>query len=265
MDDADQSVYAGDGFKLPLPQRQEMENVARVLDAAPITNKACLEIGFNTPAAQRQLRRLGGYWTAVARDARRQKIGAAALGETVECLGTHGELPFEDKQFDWAVMALGVLTGNAATDEPLIREVHRVTKVGGMIVLTVDHAKPMGLANLIARRRAPATACGCYTESDLFDLLKDGFDVLGIRRFCRFWTQLVRQGCERSGHSAGAPAGNGVHLLYGIAQLLDLPLVLTTGYLMTAWGRRKGWRPRQIPVLSDGRRISDAVLRTGAR
>lgn len=246
---------------LALPERLEIETVMRFLGAFKLGNKACLDLGFDNPAAGQRLRRMGGYWTAVARDADRQRLYAAASGEVVECIGLHGELPFEDKQFDVVVLAHGCLSGDYATDETLIREAHRVLKVGGLIVLTVEYNKPLGLAYLFNHRRLVANAGGRYSESDVFELLKGGFDVLGMRHFCRFWLQMVRQWVDRRRHGDDAAHGRLVKVSYELAHLLNLPLSLGKGYLMTAYGRRKGWRPRQTPVLADGRRISEAVLK----
>jgi SAM-dependent methyltransferase len=263
MDISEYSSRAQDAVRLPLPKRLEVEAVMRFLGLLRPGNKACLDLGFDTPMACQMLRRLGGYWTSVARDAARQRHLAAALGESVECLGPHGELPFEDKQFEVAVLAHGCLSGDAETDASLIREVHRVLKVGGLIVLTVEYAKPFGMAYLLNHRRRVAGVGGCYSESDVFDLLKDGFDVLGMRHFCRFWMQMVRQWVDRREAQGGGAAMSRrlVSALYGAAHLLNLPISLSKGYLMTVHGRRKGWRPRQTPVLADGRRISDAVLK----
>jgi len=136
-----------------------------------------------------------------------------------------------------------------------------VLKVGGLIVITVEHDKPMGLAYLLNHRRSVADAGGRFSESGVFDLLKDGFDVLGMRHYCRFWVQCVRQWADRRTQGGWAAGGRRLNALYGTACLMDLPLRFGKGYLMTAHGRRKGWRPRQIPVLADGRRLSDAVLK----
>jgi hypothetical protein len=53
--------------------------------------------------------------------------------------------------------------------------------------------------------------------------------------------------------------------LYRLAFQLDLIIFFTRGYRMVAYGRRKGWRPRQTPVLSDGRNITEAVLKQTGR
>ena len=47
--------------------------------------------------------------------------------------------------------------------------------------------------------RRMAFGAASYTESDIFHLLKDGFDVLGFRFSCRFWVQMVRQWDSRRG------------------------------------------------------------------
>jgi SAM-dependent methyltransferase len=263
MEKTEKPPRAKGAVKLLLPERMEVEAVMRFLGTSRLGNKACLDVGFGNPTASHLLRRMGGYWTAVACDAEGQRICSAALGAAAECLGPHGELPFEDKQFDIVVLAHGCLSGDPVADDAVIREAHRVLKVGGLIVLTVEYDKPFGLAYLLNHRRLVAGTGGRYSESAVFDLLKGGFDVLGMRHFCRFWMQMVRQWVDRRERQPGAADASRrlVGALYGAAHLLNAPIGLSKGYLMTAYGRRKGWRPRQTPVLADGRRISEAVLK----
>jgi hypothetical protein len=50
-------------------------------------------------------------------------------------------------------------------------------------------------------------------------------------------------------------------VFYWIAFQLDALLLMTRGYRMIAVARRRDWRSREAPILSDGRSISEAVLR----
>ncbi|MGQ9663098.1 MAG: hypothetical protein ACUVWX_12290 [Kiritimatiellia bacterium] len=49
-------------------------------------------------------------------------------------------------------------------------------------------------------------------------------------------------------------------VLYTLAYQLDLLLFFTRGYYMVASAKRRAWRPRTAPVLSDGRSLSEVVL-----
>lgn len=240
----------------PLPLQLEMEAVQRILTAFRVKNQPCLDIGFRAPACCRQLRECGGYWTSVALNRETCANLAAGLAEDVALLGPDALLPFEDKQFDVVVLALGSLSGDRDADTALVRECHRVLKVSGYLILTVEYAKPLGLVNLLNRRHPVAATGGHYSEAALFDLLKTGFDWLGLRTYCRFWVQMVRQWVDRRQPEAG-PA---LAALYWAARICDCLTVFTRGYLVTAYGRRKGWRPRTTPKLADGRNISETVL-----
>ena len=240
----------------PWPLRLEVDAVRRILDVLGADGRSCLDIGFRHPYAPVRLRRCGGYWTSVAFGRETCARLAEALREDVPAAGAHGALPFEDKQFDVVVVALGSLTGEADDDTALIRECHRVLKAPGYLILTVEFAKPFGLAHLFHRGRPLRGAGGRYTEAALFELFKTGFDWLGTRRFCRFWVRIVWQWADRRGASGASP-----DVWYWLARQLDGALFLTRGYLLTAYGRRKGWRPRAPPTLADGRSIPEAVLR----
>ncbi|MEI6212445.1 MAG: methyltransferase domain-containing protein [bacterium] len=242
-----------------LPLQLELDAVQRILLALRVTNQSCLDIGFSSPDACRQLRDCGGYWTSVAADPKTCARLADELEERIECLGPQALLPFEDKQFNVVVLSLGRLAGDYDADTTLIRECHRVLKVSGYLILTVEYAKPFGLANLLNHRPEMPGASGRYSEAALFDLLKTGFDWLGLRTYCRFWMQLVRQWADRR----QSEPGEALHLtaLYRTARLCDCLAFFSRGYLVTAYGRRKGWRPRQTPKLADGRNLSDTVLR----
>lgn len=245
--------------RCPLPLQLELDAVQRILQALRVTNQPCLDVGFASPDACLQLRDCGGYWTSVAADPKTCARLAAELSEPVACLGPQALLPFEDKQFNIVVLSLGRLSGDYDADTALIRECHRVLKVSGYLILTVEYAKPFGLAHLLHQRQPMPGADGRYSEAALFDLLKTGFDWLGLRTFCRFWMQMVRQWADR--RQSETDAAPHLAALYRTARLCDYLAFFSRGYLVTAYGRRKGWRPRQTPKLSDGRNLSDAVLR----
>ena len=244
-----------------LPLRREVSALLHLLHAQPGAVRTGLDVGFTNAGVSRMLRLVGGYWMTVEPTPQRRSLVAAALGqETVLCLGKGGELPFEDKQFDAVVLAHGVLADSLQAGA-IIKECHRILKTGGVFLLTVEYRKSLGLAAVFNRQRVVSGAGGSYTESEVFHLLKDGFDVLGFRFSCRFWVQLVRQWVDRRRTSGIRGANNGwLRVLYGVAWFLDVPLFWTRGHQMTVYGRRKGWRAKHARVLSEHTPVSDAVL-----
>ena len=243
---------------LPLPLQLELEAAQRILLTFRIANRPCLDIGFRTPEACRRLRACGGYWSSVAANRADGACLAAGLAEDVAHLGANAQLPFEDKQFDIVTLALGCLSGDRDADMALIHECHRVLKVSGFLILTVEYDKSLGLARLLDRNRRPTASGSRYSEAELFDLLKTGFDWLGLRTYCRFCMQMIRQMAAR--RQLDPVNARWLPTLYWLARAADCVLFFTRGYLVTAYGRRKGWRMRQAPKLADGRSISDAVL-----
>jgi len=259
MRDNPDKLLARTEYSLPL--RREISAVLHFLRGQAKGAKVGLDIGFTNAGVSRILRQTGGYWMSVEPTPQRQALVAAALGnETVLCCGEDGELPFEDKQFDVVVMAHGVLPNGVAGNRA-VRECHRVLKTGGLFILTVEYRKRFGMALAFNRQRVVAGAGGRYNEPEVFQLLKDGFDVLGFRHTCRFWVQLVRQWVDRR-HTSRMRGATDIwlRLLYGCALLLDAPLFLTRGYQMTVYGRRKGWREKHSRVLADTTPVSDAML-----
>lgn len=244
-----------------LPLRREVSAALHFLHAQPGRVKTGLDVGFTHPGVSRLFRDTGGYWMTVEPDVRRQAAVASELGgETVLTLGAHGELPFEDKQFDVVVLAHGFLSGSFPPSE-VIRECHRVLKTGGLFIFTVEYRKLIGIAAVLNRNRMTAGTGGSYSESEIFHLLKDGFDVLGFRFTCRFFVQLVRQWTDRRREAGFRRSGSiGLRILYDLAWLMDLLLFWTRGHQMTVFSRRKGWREKGTPVLAASTPVSDAVL-----
>mgnify|MGYP003800050071 CR=1 FL=1 len=244
-----------------LPLRREVNAILHFLHAQPGRLATGLDIGFTNAGVSQLLRQTGGYWVTVEPNATCRTLVAPVLGEdTVFRSGASGELPFEDKQFDAVVMAHGVLPGGEAAGA-IIRECHRVLKTGGVFLFTVEYRKLFGLAEVLNRQRMVSGAGECYSESEVFQLLKDGFDVLGFRFSCRFWVQMVRQWVDRRRESGIRGATNAwLRILYGVALLLDVFLFWTRGHQMTVCGRRKGWREKHSRVLAESTPVSDSML-----
>lgn len=243
-------------FRADRPLRMEIEAVARILAGIEIGTMTCLDVGIPNPVGSLFLRRLGGYWSTVGWTPERCRRAAAILQEEVLQAGAGGELPFDDKQFDVVVVARGNLTGDPDHDVTLIQECHRVLKTPGYLVISSDYRKRVNVAGLLARRSDQSPHPG-YNERQIFDLLKTGFDVLGVRTYCRFWVQIMRLMLDAPDRGKGRTTA----FLYWIACQLDALLFFTKGYQAIAHGRRKGWRERQPLGVHHGMHISESVLR----
>ena len=246
-----------------LPLRREVSSVLHSLHAYSRSLKVGMSLGFTNAGISELLSQTGGYWISVETTAKRCALVATVLGaERVLCAGADGELPFEDKQFDVVVVAQGVLR-NPEQDERLLRECHRVLNTGGLLLFTVPYRKRFGFSQgFLGWRKNCLEDVACLNEADVFQMLKAGFDVLGIRHTCRFCVQRVRQWVDwrkSSEHVAGLPPG-WIRVMYALAQFLDMFLFWTRGYQMTVAARRKGWREKQTRILTTSAPISDAIL-----
>ncbi|MCL1921908.1 MAG: methyltransferase domain-containing protein [Kiritimatiellaeota bacterium] len=211
-----------------------------------------LDVGFTNSWASQTFRQTGGYWMTVEMTHQRLGRVAGALGEdTVLAAGKGGELPFDDKQFDVVVVSCAMLTANPATVPAILRECHRIIKVGGHLVFTVTRQK--------LHASALSGAGAGYSEAEMFRLLRDGFDVLGFRYSCRFWVQMVRRWELRHNDPSAAP-GLGTRLFYTLAKCIDLFLFFTKGYQMTVFCHRKGWRERRSSLIPSAAPVSEAIL-----
>lgn len=245
-----------------LPLRREISSVMHFLHFPKNNVRTGLDVGFTNAGVSQALRQSGGYWMSVELTPECQALVASALDSgTVLLAGQNSELPFEDKQFDAVIVAHGALPPDNGGASAMIRECHRVLKAGGHFILTVEYRKPYGLAAALNRQRVVSGAGERYSETDMFRLLKGGFDVLGFRYTCRFWVQMVRQWVDRRrGNGTRGMANLWLRFLYAVALALDALLVLTKGYQMTVHCRRKGWREKQNHVLSNCTPVSEAVL-----
>jgi SAM-dependent methyltransferase len=234
----------------------------------PMAERSALCIGTVPAALRARLLALGGDWTFVR---------------------TNGPLTYQDGVFD-RVLVLDHLEWEE-DDYAFIAEVHRVLKTAGILYVDTEHRKRwtfwrpvrrlFGVEDRVAERLRPG-----YTESSLFDLLKDGFDLQESRTYSRAFTEgaetLLRLAAGAfwgGGRTDGADQEDddetndelARHLyrmqsiaypFFVVASKLDWLLFFTRGYRLRATARRRLWKPRRIPQLRDGRRLVDAALNT---
>jgi len=236
-----------------LPLRNELVAIRNFIckDARKI--KVGLDLGFTNAGVSRIFRQLGGYWVSAEFTKERSDLIASVLGsDKVVVLGAQGQIPFEEKQFDTIVVANGSVLFDGLTLEMLIKECHRVMNNGGFFVITIPRRKAFGLARILGGRRGRIETQYACSEKEIFELLKSGFDVLGVKFSGRFWVELVRQKLEKDGFAGYCSVPEWVErFLYLAAAVLDLPLFFTHRYNITVCGRRKGWRGKQRGLLND--------------
>jgi len=172
--------------------------------------RAGVDVGFADAAATRSFRAFrsehGGVWMTVEDGPSARAAAAAEVDpKTVLTMGLNGELPFEDHQFEVVLLAPGLIAGDRVRAEALVRESHRVLQGGGCLIFAVDFER-----------------CG-FTQRGIYELLRDGFDVVGVRRPA-WWK-------------------------FGLG-----------GRATTVCARRKTWRNRGVPIVGETMPVSSAML-----
>ncbi len=237
----------------------------------------CLAVGGPAPLHY-YLRRRGGRWShAALTSAAHQNLCELVDGPVAQVEDM--KLPFDDGQFDRLVLT--DVMEHVQDDRAFIAECHRVLKSSGIFIVNTTHAKRHALLPLIRKLldvrddRIHRYRTG-YTESELFDILKDGFDVEEMKNFSRVMLEsatllLAFIGSYLPGRNGPDPVAGRLRVLgrYSTwtlplawcAAQLDLLLFFTRGYQLLARAKRRVWRPRRTPILYDGRSIAEATLR----
>lgn len=262
-------------FRKSLPMRIQLHEILRDLGSA--RDQMCLDIGAENGVFCHHLRQWGGRWqSAAATDGEAERLETVLGGKVY--VFQEGALPFKNKMFD-AVVAIGFLE-RVRDDEAVIEECHRVLKTDGRLIVNVTRLRRWSLIGLLRRamgltyEKRGHVRPG-YTESQLFEILKNGFDVYTVRSYSRFFVELVETFVQFFvGRMSYSETYNEVKIrhvysiasvFYWIANQLDLLLFFSRGSQMIALAKRRAWRPRKAPVLVDGRPISEAVLSKAPR
>ena len=247
-------------FRALLPQRLEFAAVLRHLPLSKLPRMACLDVGMPNPFLSRQLRERGGAWRTVARSPAHAKESAEFLGEETHCLGADGTIPFGPHVFDCVVVAEGILSA-LPDPEAFVKECNRVLRTSGLLVLSARARRPFSLLGALrgpADRARPETVA--FSESDLYQLLKNGFDVDSLDSYSRFFVEWARLRADaRARNGAPVPVSR-LRRKYAVARALDRLVFWTRGNVIALSARRRQWSQRSTPVLTDGRTIGEAVL-----
>jgi len=256
-------------FRKSLPMQVMLQETLR--SAGELQEQTCLDIGTENAMLSYYLRKHGGTWHTAVRNENMAVPVRAAVGDNVYVL-EQTTLPFKKQMFD--VVVVFRYLERVRADEALIEECHRVLKPDGRLIVNTAHVKswtvlePLrSILGLTYDRKGLARPG--YSETQLFNILKHGFDVHNMRTYSRFFVELTdsivqakatrklgKDNAERRLmrlYSAASP-------FYWLAFQLDIILFLSRGHSLIATSKRRAWRPRNAPVLVDGRSISEAVL-----
>lgn len=258
-------------FRKSLPLRLMLQQLLKFLGNTH--GHICLDIGVTNGVVSHHLRKKGGNWTSVAVDSVSEASLKSVLEEgNVHRLTEEGKFPFKDKSHD--IIVVVNMLGSVDSDMDFVEDCHRILKNDGRLILCTKHRKTMSFINLLRSllglvpdMLSDSRKTG-YTEAELFNILKNGFDVYSVRSYSRFFVQfvdaIVTALVKKKVNDLASPSRQRVYNLaapfYWLAHQLDMLLFLSKGHCLVAEAKRRGWKDRNPPVLIDGRSITEAVL-----
>jgi len=238
-------------------KQRKVEEIVRAL--GPTHGLSCLDLGSDNGVVSLLLRERGGAWAsgdlteeAVA------SIRSLVAGDVHLVAG--GRLPFPNAAFDCVVVV--DMLEHVPDEAAFARELSRVTKPGGRLVVNTPHLKRTALRR--ARHALGQTdekhghLRPGYTPERLRELLSPGFEPTGHRTYSRFFSEAVdtalNWGIERLGKKSSAKGmvvtggdlarHRKAFRLYGLiypfvwaVSRLDA-LVPASGYMLIATARR---------------------------
>lgn len=245
-------------------------------------NLQCLEISSGDGVLSAQLRSLGGSWkTAVLQQEEATSLNYH-LSETISLIDNE-KLPFEDNTFDRLVIVDALKKFN--NDYDFLHECHRVIKNDGWVIISETKRAPFSITGILQRifgllpssNGAPRNG---YKANELFNILKDGFDVPEILVYSNgflesfatlgeIFQKIIVGGCywmikeqiRQDELYRFRHLFNLANLAYPIMLLLSV-LEFIPGHKLMVKSRRRHWRPRRQPKLIDGRSIAEAAINT---
>lgn len=259
-------------FYRSLMQQTLLKEFGRLI--RPLNPKRGLEVGSQGGAFSLYLRKAGGAWQTLLTSDAAVETTRRLVPEGVAEL-TSDRLPFDDHSFDVVVLADVLMT--LSNPAPLIDECHRVLRDSGHLALNVPYAgrvKPLRPVRRLLQRRRPALSIPQrdLDKSDLFELLKTGFDVIETRSYAHFFSELVHLFLQSSLEGIPPDADDGparrlkcyrmAYPFFLVAFQLDYLLYPWRGNYLVTLARRHAWLPRNSPAYRKAESITGAVLST---
>jgi SAM-dependent methyltransferase len=245
-------------FRRSVLKQRKLAEVADMI--GPTTALRCLDLGSDNGVVSLLLRERGGSWASG--DLTDEAVGSirALVGEDVHLV--RGDLlPFPEASFD-SVAVVDMLE-HVPDEAAFARELARVTRPGGLLVVNTPHLKRTALRRLRHALGQTDEKHGHlrpgYTPERLQELLAPGFALERHRTYSRFFSEAVdtalNWGMERAGKKSSAKgmvvtsgdlarhrktyrAYAGVYPFVWALTRLDV-LVPASGYMLIASLRRR--------------------------
>jgi SAM-dependent methyltransferase len=246
-------------FRRSVLKQRKLAEVAEML--GPTAGRRCLDLGSDNGVVSLLLREGGGSWASG--DLTEEAVGSirSLVGEDVHLV--RGErLPFPDASFDR--VAVVDMLEHVPDEAAFARELERVTRPGGLLVVNTPHLKRTALRRLRHALGQTDEKHGHlrpgYTPERLQELLTPGFVLERHRTYSRFFSEAVdaalNWAVERAGKRSSAKgmvvtaddlarhrriyrAYAAIHPVVRALTRLDA-LVPASGYMLIGAFRRQG-------------------------
>lgn len=272
-------------FKRSVRRQMRLRKVKELIGIT--TNQNCLEITAGDGVISARLRDGGGRWKTLVLSNDVKTALSWFVPDQVEVLPDTG-IKEADGTFDLVVIVDAL--ERVRDDYAFIKECHRVLKSDGRLVVTA--ARKMFCLGTCPLRsmlglswRAKGLERPGYSDSELFEVLKDGFDVPETDSYSTCCIEFPGLLCEAAANKLihglyNMPGENtGTEefyhytklnifatlvypLMWVLAKLEEKLFFFAPGHNMVAKTKRRVWRARKQPVLIDGRSIAEAAINT---
>jgi SAM-dependent methyltransferase len=254
-------------FKRSVLKQAKFRQILAFLDDP--AGKTGLDIGADNGVISYLLRQRGGQWHSADLDERAVASIRQLVGSNVHQIDGEA-MPFKDGAFDQVIVV--DFLEHVPDDRGIARELARILKPGGRLIINVPHLKPGSRLNRLRK------AIGLtdewhghlrpgYTSEGLGEILGPAFVIDEAKTYSRAFSELIdtvlnglylklqRRKGENNGSSKGAVITNAdfrrhrkefllVSLLYPVIwsiARLDRLLWLQSGYKLIVRARRLGW------------------------
>jgi SAM-dependent methyltransferase len=194
-------------FNKSIIKRDKLKAIVGFLP--PTAGMTCLDLGGDNGIISWFLRQHGGTWHSADLDERTVEAIRALVESNVH--RTDGvSLPFPARALDLVVII--DLLEHLSDDHGFIRELHRVIKERGILIINVPHVKKrtplrrlrnaLGLTDEKHGHRRPG-----YTARSIRELLEGKFEIVRERTYSGFFTELLDVAINTAFPGTGSTAG----------------------------------------------------------
>ncbi len=188
---ADRGDWALPLFRRSVLKQAKLDQITRLLDDP--AGRECLDIGADNGVISLLLRRMGGRWSSADLDERAVASIRELVGERVYRLDG-ARTPFPDRSFDQVVVV--DYLEHIADDAAFARELARIVRPGGSVIINVPHLKPGSRLNRLRHAIGLTDAWHGhlrpgYSVEQLRRLLNGDFAIEQVATYSRTFSELV--------------------------------------------------------------------------